>query len=95
MKIVQRSFHTHAPQKLASVIHTSTATAVGGRAGSVRNSDGVINVNLVKQTIVLFCFVLFCFFFFLIFFFKVAAHWFWRSWSAEGNYHSRRLVRCW
>lgn len=45
-----RSFHTHQAARITTLIHTSTATAVGGRAGSVKNSDGVIDVKLSLPT---------------------------------------------
>jgi osmotically inducible protein OsmC len=44
--IVRRCFHTHTPAKLVQVLHTSKASAVGGRAGHVKNSDGVVDVKL-------------------------------------------------
>ncbi len=46
LMLLRRAFHTHVPAKITTLIHTSTATAVGGRAGSVKNSDGVIDVKL-------------------------------------------------
>lgn len=38
--------HSHAPAVLAQTLHVSKASAVGGRAGTVKNSDGVVNVKL-------------------------------------------------
>merc|ERR1711916_139888 len=34
------------PQPIVKVLHESSAKAVGGRAGSTRNSDGVVDVKL-------------------------------------------------
>ena len=75
-----RRFHSHTPAKIATVIHTSSATAVGGRAGSVKNSDKVIDVKLslptglggsgvqkVRDLLVVLSFLLCCF---ILWFFK-------------------------